>query len=132
MVFSRFLKGTGTPIQFSPQTLQKYAGARKDKDIEALNAIENVQAIRLDVNKQEQIDAAVKSITQAGRGLYGLVNNAGVALLSPLIEMLDTAMAKQAGVNQQWRSQAREVRLRSPGYRLAIPIHKATAVFGAS
>ena len=36
-----------------------YAGARKDKDIEELNAIENVQAIRLDVNKQDQIDAAV-------------------------------------------------------------------------
>jgi NAD(P)-dependent dehydrogenase (short-subunit alcohol dehydrogenase family) len=64
-----------------------YAGARKDKDLEELNAIENVQAVRLDVNKQDQIDAAVKTITQAGRGLYGLVNNAGVVVLSPLIEI---------------------------------------------
>ena len=40
-----------------------YAGARKDKDIAELNAIDNVQAVRLDVTKQEDIDAAVKTIT---------------------------------------------------------------------
>ena len=62
-----------------------YAGARKDKDIEELNAIENVQAVRLDVTKQHEIDAAVKTITDAGRGLFGLVNNAGVLVLEPLI-----------------------------------------------
>jgi len=56
-----------------------YAGARKDADLSALNAIKNVQAIRLDVTKQEDIDAAVTTVSKAGRGLYGLVNNAGVA-----------------------------------------------------
>src|SRR5689334_10017116 len=56
-----------------------YAGARKDADLAALNAIPNVQAIRLDVTKQPDIDAAVAMVTKAGRGLYGLVNNAGVA-----------------------------------------------------
>ncbi|MGE0030413.1 MAG: SDR family NAD(P)-dependent oxidoreductase [Steroidobacteraceae bacterium] len=58
-----------------------YAGARKEKDFEELNAIENVQAIRLDVTKPEEIAAAVATVTQAGRGLYGLVNNAGVAVI---------------------------------------------------
>jgi NAD(P)-dependent dehydrogenase (short-subunit alcohol dehydrogenase family) len=56
-----------------------YAGARKDADLAALNKIQNVQAIRLDVTKPEEIDAAVVTITKAGRGLYGLVNNAGIA-----------------------------------------------------
>ncbi|MEM7276965.1 MAG: SDR family NAD(P)-dependent oxidoreductase [Pseudomonadota bacterium] len=56
-----------------------YAGARKDKDLAALNAIDNVTAVRLDVTKQDQIDAAVAMITNSGTGLYGLVNNAGVA-----------------------------------------------------
>jgi len=64
-----------------------YAGARKDKDLEELNAIENIQGVRLDVNKQDQIDAAVKTITKAGRGLYGLINNAGVVVAQPLIEI---------------------------------------------
>jgi len=63
-----------------------YAGARKDKDIESLNAIDNVMAVRLDVTKQDDIDAAVKKIEAEGRGLWGLVNNAGVNVIEPLIE----------------------------------------------
>jgi NADP-dependent 3-hydroxy acid dehydrogenase YdfG len=62
-----------------------YAGTRKDKDMAELNAIENIQAIRLDVTDQAQIDAAVKTIESGGRGLYGLINNAGVGVIYPLI-----------------------------------------------
>jgi len=76
-----------------------YAGARKDKDMEELNAIENVQAVRLDVTKQAEIDAAVKTITDAGRGLYGLVNNAGVLVLQPLIEISEEDFNFQMDVN---------------------------------
>ena len=36
-----------------------YAGARKQKDLDALNALENVEAVRLDVTIQDEIDAAV-------------------------------------------------------------------------
>jgi len=63
-----------------------YAGARKASDIEALNKIENVKAVRLDVTIQDDIDAAVDLIEAEGRGLWGLVNNAGVNALDPLIE----------------------------------------------
>jgi NAD(P)-dependent dehydrogenase (short-subunit alcohol dehydrogenase family) len=63
-----------------------YAGARKQSDLDALNAIKNVQAIKLDVTRQEDIDAAVAVITKADRGLYALVNNAGVATLGTVAE----------------------------------------------
>jgi NAD(P)-dependent dehydrogenase (short-subunit alcohol dehydrogenase family) len=63
-----------------------YAGARKDKDLAELGAIENVQAVRLDVTKPDEIAAAVKTITEAKRGLYGLVNNAGVAVSGPMMQ----------------------------------------------
>ena len=76
-----------------------YAGARKDKDIKELNAIENVQAVRLDVTKQGEIDAAVKTISDAGRGLYGLVNNAGVVVLMPLVETDERDFNFQMDVN---------------------------------
>ncbi len=62
-----------------------YAGARKDADMAALNEIDNIMAVRLDVTKQEQVDAAVGLIEDEGRGLWGLVNNAGVAVFAPLI-----------------------------------------------
>ena len=63
-----------------------YAGARKPADLEALNAIKNVQAVKLDVTRQEDIDAAVATITKANRGLYALVNNAGVATIGAATE----------------------------------------------
>jgi NAD(P)-dependent dehydrogenase (short-subunit alcohol dehydrogenase family) len=64
-----------------------YAGARKDDDIAALSKIRNIQGIRLDVTLQDDIDAAVETVTQAGRGLYGLVNNAGVAVMGEASKM---------------------------------------------
>lgn len=72
---------------FASRGVFVYAGARKQKDLEELDAIENVQSIRLDVTIQDEIDAAVATITKEGRGLYGLVNNAGVAIVAPLIEV---------------------------------------------
>jgi len=64
-----------------------YAGARKQKDIEALNTIESVQAVKLDVTIQQQIDAAVETIANEGRGLWGLINNAGVYIGGPLTDV---------------------------------------------
>ena len=69
-----------------------YAGARKEKDLKELDAMDNVQSIRLDVTIQEDIDAAVETISNEGRGLYGLVNNAGVAILAPLIEVEESEL----------------------------------------
>jgi NAD(P)-dependent dehydrogenase (short-subunit alcohol dehydrogenase family) len=66
-----------------------YAGARKEADLKALAAIKNVQAVRLDVTSPQDINAAVETITNAGRGLYGLVNNAGVAAIG---SFADTTM----------------------------------------
>jgi len=76
-----------------------YAGARKDRDLRELDAIENIQSIRLDVTKQDEIDAAVQTVTDAGRGLYGLVNNAGVAVLGPMIEVTEEDLDFQFDVN---------------------------------
>ena len=61
-----------------------YATARKDADLERLDAMDNVSSVQLDVTMQEQIDAALVFIKDQGRGLYGVVNNAGVGAISPL------------------------------------------------
>ena len=76
-----------------------YAGARKQSDIDALSAIDNIMGVRLDVNIQEDIDAAVELVRAEGRGLYGLVNNAGVGVLGPLIEVDEEDMWFQMNVN---------------------------------
>jgi NAD(P)-dependent dehydrogenase (short-subunit alcohol dehydrogenase family) len=64
-----------------------FAGARKQKDLDELNAIDNIQSVRLDVTVQGEIDAAVKTVRESERGLYAIVNNAGVGLPAPLIEL---------------------------------------------
>lgn len=64
-----------------------FAGARKPADIEALSRIDNIQGIRLDVTEQAEVDAAVEAIRASGRGLYGLVNNAGVLITGPAAEV---------------------------------------------
>jgi NAD(P)-dependent dehydrogenase (short-subunit alcohol dehydrogenase family) len=82
-----------------------YAGARKDTDLQALAAIKNVQPVRLDVTSPRDIEAAVATITTAGRGLYGLVNNAGVvtigSVLDTKMEEFDVVMA--VNVYGPWR-----------------------------
>lgn len=62
-----------------------YAGARKVEDLERLDALENVSAIRLDVTVDGDIKAAVAFVEAQGRGLWGIVNNAGVARHSSLM-----------------------------------------------
>ena len=76
-----------------------YAGARDSADLRRLDAMANVKAVRLDVTKQSEIDAAVRLIQSEGRGLYGLVNNAGVVVVGPLIEMPERDMQLELDVN---------------------------------
>jgi NAD(P)-dependent dehydrogenase (short-subunit alcohol dehydrogenase family) len=76
-----------------------YAGARKDADLAELDAIENVQSVRLDVMLDADIAAAVETVEAGGLGLYGLVNNAGVAVMGPLIEIDEEDIDFQFGVN---------------------------------
>lgn len=64
-----------------------FAGARKQADLDALNEIPNIRAVRLDVTKQDEIDAAVEAVRASGKGLYGLVNNAGIVTLGPITEI---------------------------------------------
>lgn len=76
-----------------------YAGARKAEDLARLDDMDNVQSVRLDVNVLVDIDAAVRFVEEQGRGLHGLINNAGVAVIGPLIEMTEEDMAFQMDVN---------------------------------
>lgn len=76
-----------------------YAGARKAEDLRRLDALDNVSSVRLDVTVQEDIDAAVDYVRIEGRGLWGIVNNAGVVVLSPLASGSDANVRFTFDVN---------------------------------
>jgi NAD(P)-dependent dehydrogenase (short-subunit alcohol dehydrogenase family) len=63
-----------------------YACARKETDLHELGEISNVQPLRLDVTSTRDIVKAVLDISAAKRGLYGVVNNAGVATLGSVVD----------------------------------------------
>ncbi len=62
-----------------------YAGARKAEDLDRLDEMDNVSSVRLDVTVHEDIENAVEFVRDEGRGLYGVVNNAGVGTISSLV-----------------------------------------------
>ena len=66
-----------------------FAGARKPQDIEALSAVPNVTGVRLDVNSAADVAAAVELVRASGHALHGLVNNAGVAVIDPVLNTTD-------------------------------------------
>lgn len=76
-----------------------FAGARKAEDLAALNEIDNVQSVRLDVTVQEDIDAAVKVVSESGHTLHGLVNNAGVGILDDATKMTEEDLHFTMNVN---------------------------------
>jgi NAD(P)-dependent dehydrogenase (short-subunit alcohol dehydrogenase family) len=76
-----------------------YAGARKPEDLTALNAIKNVQGVKLDVTVPSDIAAAVETVRRGGRGLHGVVNNAGVAVVAPLISVEEKELSSLFDVN---------------------------------
>lgn len=84
--------GLRTAEHLSASGFYVYAGARKQADMDRLNAMKNVEAVKLDVTSLEDITAAVEQITKGGKGLYGIVNNAGVVIFQPLIEVSQDQM----------------------------------------
>lgn len=71
-----------------------YAGVRKQADADALRAgaAGDIRPLVLDVTRQDQVDAAVRHVSDAlqGNTLKGLVNNAGIANMGPLaLQSLD-------------------------------------------
>ena len=91
--------GKSTTELLAKEGFYVYAGARKQKDLDMLNAIDGVEAVRLDVTMHDDIAAAVTQVKSGGRGLHGLVNNAGVAIIQPLIEVEEGQLDFQFDVN---------------------------------
>ncbi|MGB5325721.1 MAG: SDR family oxidoreductase, partial [Pseudomonadales bacterium] len=76
-----------------------YAGVLHKDEMKAMNEMDNVTAVQFDVRKQKEIDAAVKFVEKQGRGLYGLINNAGVAVFGPMLELPVEQLHYQMDVN---------------------------------
>ena len=82
-----------------------YAGARKPEDIAQLSKIPNMKGVRLDVTSASDLTAAVALVEREGRGLYGVVNNAGIAVGGALVSTEEKELQSVLDVNVMgpWR-----------------------------
>jgi NAD(P)-dependent dehydrogenase (short-subunit alcohol dehydrogenase family) len=78
--------GLRTTEVLSTNGFYVYAGARSRDDLERLDAMDNVSSVKLDVTLQEDVDKAFDFVEAQGRGLWGVVNNAGVVEYSSLVD----------------------------------------------
>jgi len=76
-----------------------YGTVRNDRAAGELRKIDDVVPLRCDVTKHAEIAAAVRTVTSAGHGLYGLVNNAGLGDLGMLSTWTDEEMRRIFDVN---------------------------------
>lgn len=84
---------------FAAQGWLVWACARSADDLAELEALDGVNALRLDVTVQADIDAAVERVRASDVPLEVLINNAGVVVLGPIAEMSDADLAFQFDVN---------------------------------
>lgn len=73
--------------------------ARKDADLQALRRLPNVTPVRLDVTREEDVARVAEEIRDSKRGLYGLVNNAGIGNAGPLVEISVEELHRSFAVN---------------------------------
>lgn len=80
--------GRATALHLDKLGYRVFAGVRKEEDGAALKAesSDKLTPIIIDVTKQETIDAAAEQVRVAvgDAGVYGLVNNAGIAVPAPM------------------------------------------------
>jgi NAD(P)-dependent dehydrogenase (short-subunit alcohol dehydrogenase family) len=76
-----------------------YAGARKQEDLDALGKLPGVVPLRLDVQRDADVQVALDLVTNAGTGLFGIVNNAGIVKAGPLMDVPVADMIEQFDVN---------------------------------
>lgn len=76
-----------------------FATVRKERDVATLRDIDNVIPLLMDVRNPIQIQAALEQVIQTGRGLYGLVNNAGMGDIGMFSTWTDEEMFDIFDVN---------------------------------
>jgi NAD(P)-dependent dehydrogenase (short-subunit alcohol dehydrogenase family) len=122
---------------------QVFAGVRKDTDGERLaREIAGVTPLRIDVVDADSIAAAARTVEEAiaGRGLAGLVNNAGVAVPAPIehqpiddfrrqieVNLIGQVAVTQAFLPQLRAARGRIINVSSIGGKVAVPLLGAYA-----
>ena len=76
-----------------------HAGARKEADLDSLGKLPGVEPVRIDVTFLADVERAKDAVKSRGVPLVAIVNNAGIAVAGPLVDVDDDDMLRQFDVN---------------------------------
>jgi NAD(P)-dependent dehydrogenase (short-subunit alcohol dehydrogenase family) len=92
--------GAGAAEALAREGFIAFAGVRTEADaVKAAALHQNVRPLHLDVTDHESIKAATTSVAASGVPLFGLVNNAGIAVGGPLEYLPLDQLRRQFEVN---------------------------------
>jgi short-subunit dehydrogenase len=91
--------GLATAEYLAVQGFHVYAGARVTRTLEGLSKNLNITPVKLDVTNTSDIIEVKRIIEEKGTGLFGLVNNAGIAKAGALMDVNVEALRTQFEVN---------------------------------
>lgn len=91
--------GLATVLYLASQGFHVYAGARNIASLEGLPEEANITPVQLDVTKTEDVVSVKKIIHENAKGLFGLVNNAGITKAGPLMDVSVEDLRAQFEVN---------------------------------
>ena len=91
--------GRAAAEYLSSQGFHVYAGARGGGSLAQLGTIPNVTPVKLDVTSPDDIAGVQETIQEKGTGLFGLVNNAGITRVGPLMDLDTQDLREQYEVN---------------------------------
>jgi NAD(P)-dependent dehydrogenase (short-subunit alcohol dehydrogenase family) len=130
--------GRACALDLDSRGFQVFAGVRRDEDAERLRSERaSIEPVRIDVTDAASIAAARERVEAAvdGKGMAGLVNNAGIAVPGPLEHLpvdelrrqLEVNLVGQVAVTQAFipmlrTARGRVVNIGSIGGRVALPL----------
>ena len=91
--------GFSTAQHLASRGVIVYAGVRRDVDKKIFIGMENIIPVIIDITKEDQINQLVTFIEEQNRGLYGLLNNAGVGELGSINEHSEKLIQHHFNVN---------------------------------
>jgi NAD(P)-dependent dehydrogenase (short-subunit alcohol dehydrogenase family) len=138
--------GRSMALDLSARGFRVFAGVRRAADADRLKGegLERLRPLMLDVTDAGTIESAAEEVADAtgGRGIFGLVNNAGIGVFGPVEQTLIAAAEEMLRVNvvgalavtQQFLAQLREgkgriVNISSVNGQFSVPF---TGVYSAS
>jgi NAD(P)-dependent dehydrogenase (short-subunit alcohol dehydrogenase family) len=75
------------------------ACARKETDLNALNALPGIRGLRLDVTSRAEIEDLAESLPAEGTRIFALINNAGIAVGGPVLLLPEGELRECLEVN---------------------------------